>query len=566
MLALYCCRHTCPDLAACQIAPGNDVYPHTTMWDCIGGRTKDNILQSPTLNSSPDTDGNTAKRPRLDDCGTDNRNGDKLFTLFGNLPYEMKLLCLSHCTLHALFNTELWFRNQDPVYYRRLLADPHVTDKRCCTNDAANLSDTRCFPTMDGVDLNTRSKALQIGFAHHTFEDQSPHLTGAKNLHLDAHFGSANRYVSFYYRRCSHFDENRIASIEADEGERLERFKRLYKSTGAPGSIGQHDAGWLLGVIPQVMGTENIGVSKNELKPTLRESVETTIGPGAYYWEFINYNWEAAVAAIGGAHNRQGHFLLDPGAGTPPVPRDRIYMSLVFRRVAHPDSERDDKFENLTYFNDEEGGTRRRKDVYFILPEQHVRQPIVDYYCDACSSGNTNGGGGAADEAQAPVPDEDSEDEADEEADEAQSESDNQSDQDEDTLDGCEFRHSDEEKGHVFSQLDQQPIYTHTLTPTIDVRLYKCVDCKTRKNVSYYRATFPHNVTLHSLDCNKNSVRINFYMARKDMSIKDESLFGASLPIAVDFPFEGYAFTLPNKDTVESSVTEALALFNFFFP
>src|SRR5436190_24250842 len=118
-------------------------------------------------------------------------------------------------------------------------------------------------------------------------------------------------------------------------------------------------------------------------------------------------------------------------------------MSLVFRRVAHPDSERDDKFENLTYFNDEEGSTRRRKDVYFILPEQHVRQPIVDYYCDACSSGKTSGGGGAADEAQAPVPVEDSEDEADEEAGEAQSESDNQSDQDEDTLDGCEFRHSD---------------------------------------------------------------------------------------------------------------------------
>ena len=428
MLALCCCGCTCK--CGVKYASARPVYrinnnfaqkfyfPHQVSWKCDAVKS--------------DEDGALSR-------ATD----DQFYQLFSNLPHEMKLKCLSHCSYFALVNPEMWI---DPAFFRRLMQDPHT--KMCVNN---------CMDTFSGVCLSKTRRVVHIGFErtspHQRAPSSVPRRRRPSAVNNQSPYGSVNRYPSFFYRKFKAASK-RTAPTEAA------RWKLLHSSTGSRvpfQEILDH------GVHPHWddLGKGIESLPKSVYHPSdryvfpcpskkLDQVTHAELGPGAYYWEFINHNFEDALATLD-ADGPQRHFDLSHKTGRPSTHSDRprtMYFSLMLRRVAHPDAEQEDRFVNLCFFRTDAAKRPNAsgKEIYFVLSEE-----------------------------------------------------------------GRDMTSDISPPSNVY---EDHTMFRHALTPTFEICVERNVDRATRRDISHFRVLFPTHVSVLSLDQNSTTLRLNFHMGR----------------------------------------------------
>lgn len=382
---------------------------------------------------------------------------DPFYEHFGMLPNEMKLECMSYVPFHVIANHALWLDDTDPWFTKKIMWDKHVTGSACPWCKTIQ-------PTFLCLSPQTLSVCLKEGgtFAFHREKQSWRQLfkqwpSATRGGEIDQRFGGVNRYPSFYFRSCSHHDQPLEERQNNSIVSVLERWSRLRRLGGTKAESVQTVFRSRIRIVYDAKKTDSPGTP-------LRGPATTKLKPGMYYFELVNYNWEERVASsVEGVESRQRHFFIDPlDPSHGDMVRQQTDMSLLLRKVCHPSEETTDRFETVGYF-ERKAGVDERTNVYFNLGD---------------------------DEDDSPTP--------------------------------ATVGEEEEESTFVMSP---QMVYMHTLTPTHGVHVYRCdterrgdnvAYAGSRKKVSYFCASFPPGLTLHSLQRNKNTVRLNIFTETLD--------------------------------------------------
>lgn len=425
------------------------------------------------------------KRRRL------NGDVDPFYENFRLLPNEMKLKCMAYAPFHVIANQALWMDDTDPWFTEQIMRDKHVTESACWMCD--NMQLTFLCPSPRPVTVGLRQGGA---FVFRPLETTTACLGTTERLQkIDWRFGDVNRYPCFYYRSCAHYDQPVTKRQNTSEAAVLERWRRLHGPEAMDDEILRR-----VGESARLRIAYDAYRSKRTKSPDtypLADPVTLDLRPGMYYWELVNYNWEEKMALIEGAENRQRHFFIDPADPSHDVTaRHQIDMSLLLRKVCHPSEETTDRFETVGYFERMEVKTTGHH-LKPCVVQPHSNQNTVVYFKF----------GDEEDDTHTPA--------------------------------------TQQDGGKVRFLKSPQAMYMHSLTPTHGVRVYKCQDAGLRKQIPYFFALLPANMTPHSLQRNKNTVRLNIFT-----KTLDEDVAGASLVTAVTSPVErGYCF-IPSKQPV----------------
>lgn len=368
----------------------------------------------------------------------------------------------------------------------------------------------------ENFDLFIDVQRLYIGFAFPFDEPYSgPHIGGREQPDMEARFGRVNRYTSCYYRKCAHFDDV-CHGRQPTAKEVIGRWRRLHKGTATTRGSSVRTVKLLRHVSDRLRRSDLSGSDSQFMYsrwPTTIDPFNVRLEPGAYYWELVNHNWEKTVSDVEGEGSRQNHFRLDlSGESHEGSVGGFVCMSLMYRRVVHPTVESNDVFTNLAYFYDRCSlkGMVQDSVVYFGFGEQYH----------------------AGDHQEMPDP----------------------------TTSETESDDDDLLQNYVLTYPVR--VYRHSLTPAYGIELERAVDPENGSGAVYYKVTLPENATLYSLDRNKTTVRLNFYVETRRLTHHERSSYGASIAAAVCSNVDrGYAFMPTDNTYVDERSEEVFRLF-----